>query len=68
MTQRDIDVQIVKENPDGSAVFSFDLTEQEQFALMRFGIITALKAGLEEAKKYSPDYVDNFDNNMGKQG
>lgn len=56
MTTREIDVQLIKENPDGSAVYSFDLTQEEQLALMRFGIITALKAGLEEAKQYADDF------------
>lgn len=59
MTTREIDVQLIKENPDGSAVYSFDLTQEEQIALMRFGIITALKAGLEEAKQYAEDFEES---------
>lgn len=51
-----IDVQLVRENEDGSAVFTFEFTPEHKDALLRFGIIAAIKAGIEEAKKYHPDY------------
>jgi len=55
-------VELVKENPDGSAVFTFDFTDEEKDALLRLGIITAIKAGIDEAKKYHPEYVATPDN------
>lgn len=47
---------LMRENEDGSAVFTFDFTKEEQEALLRLGIMTAIQAGLDEAKKYHPDY------------
>lgn len=49
-------VELIKENEDGSAVYEFEFSEEEQAALLRLGIITAIRAGIEEAKKYHPDY------------
>ena len=54
-----MDVICVKENEDGSAVYTFDLNEEEQTAMVRLGIITAIKNSLEEAKEYSPEYKEN---------
>ena len=51
-----IDVSLIKENEDGSAVFSFELSDDARDALLRFGIIKALEAGLEAAKKLHPDF------------
>jgi len=48
---------LMRENEDGSAVFTFDFTKEEQEALLRLGIMTAIQAGLDEAKKYHPEYV-----------
>jgi hypothetical protein len=52
---RTVPVELVKENEDGSAVYQFDFNPEELAALTRLGIITALKAGLEEAKAYEPN-------------
>lgn len=49
------DVTLIKENVDGSAVFQFNLSQEALDALTRFGIITAIKAGIEEAKLLNPD-------------
>ena len=54
----DVDVTLVRENEDGSAVFTFELAIEQQQALLRYGIIAALKAGIEEAKQYHPDYKE----------
>ena len=51
-----IDVSLLKENADGSAVYSFDLSEDMKEALLRFGIMEAIKAGIEAAKETHPDF------------
>ena len=50
------DVTLIKENEDGSAVYSFNLPPEAMEALTRLGIMTAIQAGIEEAKKMHPDY------------
>jgi hypothetical protein len=52
----DKNVVLIKENKDGSAVYSFDFDKDETDALTRLGIITAIKSGIEAAKKYHPDH------------
>jgi hypothetical protein len=47
-----MEVKLIRENHDGSADFSFDMTDKEKEALLCLGIITGLKAGIEEGKKY----------------
>lgn len=51
-----IDVELLKENEDGSAVYSFNLSEDMKDAFVRFGIMQAIKAGIEAAKELAPDY------------
>lgn len=48
-------VELIRENADGSADFALDFTEEQVRALTRFGIMAAIKAGLDEAKKLAPD-------------
>jgi hypothetical protein len=47
-----MDLKLVKEHEDGSATYTFDMSDEERLALLQLGIITALKAGIEEGKKY----------------
>jgi hypothetical protein len=47
-----MEVKLIRENPDGSADFSFDMSTEEKEALLCLGIITGLKRGIEEGKKY----------------
>ena len=54
-------VTLVKENEDGSAVYQFNFPPEALEALTRLGIITAIRAGLDEAKKLHPDYVEQDD-------
>lgn len=49
-----MEVNLIRENEDGSADYTFDLTAEEQGLLIRFAIIEALKRALEEGKKYVP--------------
>ena len=49
-------VELLRENEDGSVVFQFDFPPEALAALTRLGILTAIKAGIEEAKKLNPDF------------
>jgi hypothetical protein len=46
-----MEVTLLHENSDGSACYSFDLTEEEKNSLICFGILEALKAGIKEGEK-----------------
>ncbi len=49
-----MEVNLIKENEDGSADYTFDLTAEERGFLMRWAIIEALKRAIEEGKQYVP--------------
>ena len=49
-----MEVNLIKENEDGSANFTFDLTDEERQSLIRWAIIEAIKRGIEEGNKYDP--------------
>ena len=51
-----IDVSLLKENEDGSAVYSFNLSEDVKDSFVRFGIMEAIKAGIKESKELHPDF------------
>lgn len=65
----DVDVQpiedsklsFVVEKDDGSAIYNMNFSKEEENALLRLGVATALERGLEEAKKYHPKYEENKD-------
>lgn len=46
-----MEVKLLHENSDGSACYSFDLTEEERTSLLTFGILEALKAAIKEGEK-----------------
>lgn len=48
-------VELAKENADGSAVFTFDMSPEETRMMVLLGIKTALLAGIEEAKLWNGD-------------
>ena len=48
-------VSLIRDNEDGSSDFQFDFTPEALAALTRLGIITAIKAGIEDAKHLNPD-------------
>jgi len=50
-----MDIILAKENADGSAVFTFDMTAEETRMMVLLGIKTALLAGLEDAKLRNGD-------------
>jgi len=53
-------VTLVKENEDGSAVYQFDFPPEALSALTRLGILTAIQAGIGDAKKLAPEYNPEF--------
>ena len=55
-----MDVKLLKEHEDGSATYTFDMSDDERDCLLRLGIITALERGIEASKKYQDDmeYTD----------
>ena len=57
-----MNVEMIEEHEDGSATFTFDLTLEERDIFVSLGIMTAIKNGIEEGKKY----VGNTD--MGNTG
>lgn len=50
-----MNVEFIKDNEDGTASFSFDLTPEEAESLVRYGILEALKAGIREGDKLKVD-------------
>lgn len=54
-----MEVNLIRENPDGSADFAFDMTKEEVAAIVQLGIITALKNAVKEAQeKYDPEFSE----------
>jgi hypothetical protein len=53
--EKKTEVVLIKENDDGSADFMFNLPPESMAAFARLGIMTAIQAGLEGAKRYEPD-------------
>jgi hypothetical protein len=59
-----MEVKLIRENPDGSADFSFDLSDKEKEALLCLGILTGIKRGIEEGLKYvAPPAEEQTDGN-----
>ena len=50
-----MNVILAKENADGSAVFTFDMTPEETRAMIILGLKTAILAGIEDAKGWDGD-------------
>lgn len=53
-----MNVNLIKEHEDGSATFQFDLTKDEANALLTFGILEAIKAGLREGERLTVEGED----------
>jgi hypothetical protein len=55
---------MLEEHEDGSATYTFDLTNEERDILLSLGIMTAIKNGIQEGKKYVGDIdVNNTQDN-----
>ena len=50
----DCSVSLIKEYEDGSAAYQFDFPPEALDALTRLGIMTAIQAGISEAKHLNP--------------
>jgi len=62
-----MELTLVKEYPDGSATYTFDMTDAERVQLLNLGIITALKQGIEEGKKYDDSQISVGNTGSGEQ-
>lgn len=51
-------VTLLKENSDGSANYSFDLTAEEKDFLITYGILEALKAAIKEGERLTVEGTD----------
>jgi hypothetical protein len=61
-------VTLIKENSDGSANYSFDLTKEEEESLIRIGILSALKEAMrlgDELKVVEDDDNEQSTDSMG---
>ena len=50
-----MDVELIRENDDGSADYNVKMSHEEQAQLFRFAFIEMLKRGIEEGKQYDPE-------------
>ena len=53
-----MNVQLIKEHSNGDATYQFDLTKEEANALLTFGILEAIKAGLREGERLTVEGDD----------
>ena len=53
--EKKTEVVLIRENDDGSADYMFNLAPEYITAFARLGIMTAIQAGLDGAKRYEPD-------------
>lgn len=58
-----MELTLAKENADGSAVFTIDMTPEETRAFVLLGIKTAILAGIEDAKDW--DGTADLEENQG---
>ena len=60
-------VNLIKEHKNGDATYEFDLTPDEAKALLSFGILEAIKAGLREGERLTigGDDIDEDSSNPG---
>ena len=52
-------VELLRENEDGSADYVLNFPPEAMQALTRLGILTAIKAGIEEANLLKPEEDDD---------
>lgn len=62
-----MNVDLIKEHEDGSATFQFDLTSDEAQALLSYGILEAIKAGIRSGDKLTVEGKD-IDENLSDTG
>ena len=49
-----MDVELIRENDDGSADYNVKMSHEEQAQLFRFAFIEMLKRGIAEGKQHEP--------------
>ena len=61
-------VTLIKENDDGSANYSFDLTREEEESLIRYGLLASLKEAIrlgDELKVVEEENNEQSTDSMG---
>ena len=60
-------VDLIKEHSNGDATYQFDLTAEEAQALLSYGILEAIKAGIREGDRLTigGDDIDEDSSNPG---
>jgi hypothetical protein len=53
-----VNVNLIKEHSNGDATYQFDLTNEEAKALLTFGILEAIKAGIREGDRLTVEGDD----------
>jgi len=53
-----VNVNLIKEHENGDATYQFDLTAGEAQALLTFGILEAIKAGIREGERLTVEGDD----------
>jgi hypothetical protein len=53
-----VNVELIKEHSNGDATYQFDLTNEEAKALLTFGILEAIKAGIREGDRLTVEGDD----------
>jgi hypothetical protein len=53
-----VNVELIKEHSNGDATYQFDLTNEEAQALLSFGILEAIKAGIRSGEKLTVEGKD----------
>ena len=62
-----MNLELIKENEDGSADYSIVLSNEEKDQLIRFAFIEMLKRGIKEGKQYVPSESGMGDTRSGEQ-
>ena len=62
-----MDIELLKENDDGSADYHVNMSGEEQAQLLRFAFIEMLKRGIEEGKKHEPLSTSMGDTGSGEK-
>jgi hypothetical protein len=60
-----MNLELLKENDDGSADYSISLTNEEKEQLILFAFIEILKRGIKEGKQYVPSESGMGDTTSG---
>lgn len=62
-----MDVELIRENDDGSADYHVKMSDEEQAQLFRFAFMEMLKRGIEEGKQYEPREASVGNTGSGEQ-